>query len=121
MKKDLKNVKVGIEEIFSFLDNLSGLKHRNDIKQDIKNFSERTQRSEIPLTVLNNLIVNWAAGSGEIGKEIAKFFVMSGADAILDDQSGSEQWLVVFNPKIIKKYEVVKNVPIEQYMLPKIS
>lgn len=118
---DLKNVKVHINVIFSFLDELYGLKKKKEIKQDIKRFSDRTNKDEIPLTVLNNLIVNWEAGSGEVGKELAKFFVKSGADAIVDEQSGDEQWLIVFNPKIIKGYEVVKNIPVEKYMLPRIN
>lgn len=55
------------------------------------------------------------------GKEVANFFVQNGADAIVDDQSGDEEWLIVFNPNIIKSYDVVKNVPVENYMLPKIN
>lgn len=117
---DLKTVKVDIDIIFDFLDSISGLKKRKEIKSDIQRFSDRTQKREIPLTVLNNLIINWQAGSGDIGKEVAKFFVSNGADAIVDDQSGDEQWLIVFNPKIIKKYSVTSPKEIEQYMLPKI-
>ena len=119
--RDLKSVKVQINDIFSFLDQLQGLKKRKEIKQDIQKFSDRINKEEIPLTVLNNLIVNWEAGSGEVGKEIANFFVKSGADAIVDEQSGAEQWLIVFNPKIIKNYEVVKNVSVDRYMLPRIN
>lgn len=117
---DLKIVKVDVNTIFQFLDSLSGLKKKKELKADIQRIADRLQKQEIPLTVLNNLIVNWEAGSGEIGKEVAKFFVSNGADAVLDDQSGEEQWLIVFNPKIIKNYKVTNPKEIETYMLPKI-
>jgi methylmalonyl-CoA mutase len=73
----------------------------------LNRFSERTGRTEISLEVLNNLIVNHEAGAGEVGTEIAKFFASKGADASVQDQSGDEQWLIVFNPKIIASYDVV--------------
>lgn len=117
---DLKSIKVDIDIIFEFLDLLNGLKKRKEIKSDIQRYADRIQKQEIPLTVLNNLIINWEAGSGEIGKEIARFFTKNGADAIVEDQSGEEQWLVVFNPKIIKNYKVTSPKEIETYMLPKI-
>jgi len=117
---DLKTVKVDINTIFEFLDSLSGLKKRKELKADIQRFADRIQKQEIPLTVLNNLIINWEAGAGEIGKEVARFFVSNGADAIVDDQSGEEQWLIVFNPKIIKNYKVTNPKEVETYMLPKI-
>lgn len=118
---DLKTVKVDIDSIFEFLDSLGGLKKRKELKSDIQRFADRIQKKEIPLTVLNNLIINWEAGSGEIGKEVARFFVSNGADAVIDDQSGDEQWLIVFNPKIIKNYKVTNPKEIETYMLPKIK
>lgn len=119
--KDLSNVRVNINDIFSFIDSTSGMKKKKEIKADLQRNSERTGKSDIPLTVLNNLIVNWEAGSGDVGREVANFFVKNGADALVDEQSGGEQWLIIFNPKIIKNYEVVKNVPVENYMLPRIK
>lgn len=69
---------------------------------------------------MNNLIVNWQAGSGDVGIELKDFFVSKGVDASEQDQSGEEFWLVVFNPKIIKGYSVVDPKKIETFMLPSI-
>jgi hypothetical protein len=108
-------------EMINFVKTVSGLRKRNDIVKDILAYSQRTSRTEISGEVLNNLIVNHEAGSGRPGVEIAKFLVSKGVDASLQNQSGEERWLVVFNPKILKKITVVnpKNIGSDsEFMLP---
>ncbi len=73
------------------------------------------------MEILNNLIVNHEAGSGSVGTEIAKYFVSKGADASIQDQSGDEQWLIVFNPKIIINYSVVDPKGDIEWVLPDIT
>ena len=117
----MKLVSIEINQALDFIKNKIPPKNRKNIQSDVIRYSERSGKTQIPLTVINNLIVNWESGSGQIGVEIANFFAQSGADAIVEDRSGNEQWMVVFNPKIIKKYEVVKNVPVENYQLPRVK
>lgn len=119
--KDMKLVSIEINQALDFIKNKIPPKNRKSIQTDIIRYMERSGKMSVPLTVINNLIVNWESGSGQIGVDIANFFAQSGADAIVEDRSGNEQWMVVFNPKIIKKYEVVKNVPVENYQLPRVK
>lgn len=117
--KDLNDVKVDINEIIEFLNSVRGLKKRKEIISDLQRVVGRTG-NDIRLSTLNNLIVNWQAGSGDVGIELKDFFVSKGVDASVQDQSGDEFWLVVFNPKIIKGYTVVDPKKIENFVLPQI-
>lgn len=119
--RKLSDVKVPVSEIITFVDELYGLRRKKEIVSDLNRFAERTGRSEISLEILNNLIVNHEAGAGDVGTEIAKWFVSKGADASIQDQSGDEQWLIVFNPKIISSYEVVNPKSDFEWMLPQIQ
>jgi hypothetical protein len=119
--RDMKLVSIEIDNVLDFIKSKIPPKNRKSIQTDIIRYMERSGKMSVPLTVINNLIVNWESGSGQIGVDIANFFAQSGADAIVEDRSGNEQWMVVFNPKIIKKYEVVKNVPVENYQLPRVK
>lgn len=120
--KNLKDVMVPVDELIEFINNLSGVRKRKDIISDLKRIAERSKRVDLSLDILNNLIVNWEAGAGSVGAEVAKYFVSKGADASVQHQSGDEFWLVVFNPKIITRYEVLnpKNVNVDDYILPSI-
>lgn len=118
--RKLKDVKLELSEIIQFITDLYGLRKKKEIISDLNRYSERTGRTEISLEILNNLIVNHEAGAGEVGTEIAKFFASKGADASVQDQSGDEQWLIVFNPKIIASYDVVDPKKVQDWMLPEI-
>ena len=83
----------------------------------------RLNRKFIHADVLNNLIVNYESGSGNAGIQIPQYFVSIGIDASLQNKSGDEQWLVIFNPKIIKKFIIVNPKQVDsnfQFMLPRI-
>lgn len=116
----LKDVHVELTEMIDFLKNLRGMKRRNEVMSDLKRFSDRTGKTKFSLEILNNLIVNHEAGAGDVGVEIARWFVQNGADASVQDQSGDEQWLIVFNPKIIVNYSPVNPSGNITWMLPQI-
>lgn len=118
--KDITSVNIPLKDMVYFVKNLYGLKKKKEIIQDIINFSTRTSKTVVPAYVLNNLIVNYEVGSGKVGPEIAKYFVSNGIDAALDKQHGDEFWLIVFNPKIIKKTVITNPNNITSYMLPSI-
>ena len=105
--KEIRSVNIPLTDIVGFLKNLSGLKHRKDIIDDIINNAKRMGQDYISANVLNNLIVNYESGSGEVGIKLSNYLVSKGVDAKLERQSGDEFWLVVFNPNIIKKVSVV--------------
>ena len=118
--RDINKVNVPIDDITRFVKNLYGLKHKPEILQDLLHHSKKINKNIISLEILNNLIVNWESGSGKIGIEISKYFVNKGADASLQRKSGDEYWLIVFNPKIIKKVTIVdpSKINVDNYMLP---
>jgi hypothetical protein len=122
--RDIKDIKVPVSELIEFVKNLSGMKKKQDIIKSITEYADRTNRDVISLNILNNLIVNYEAGAGSIGVKLTNFFVSKGADANLEPQSGGEFWLVVFNPKIIKKVSIVDPKMVDgnfAFMLPKIG
>ena len=78
-----------------------------DIDHSLQKNADKMQKDWIYADTLNNLIVNYEAGAGKVGIAVANYFTSKGADAHISPQSGDEFWLVVFNPKIIKKVTVV--------------
>jgi hypothetical protein len=119
--KDIDNVKVAVEKITDFVKNVPQLSSKKNIIDDIISYSTRVGKTEIPLSVLNNLVVNYQAARGKSGVYIAKFFSENGADGHIQKQGGDEIWLVVFNPKILKSVKVVNPKEINsdsQFMLP---
>ena len=119
--KDIDDVRVSVDKITNFVKNVPQLSSKKNIIDDIISYSTRVGKTEIPLSVLNNLVVNYQAARGKSGVFIAKFFTENGADAHVQKQSGDEVWLVVFNPKILKSVKVVNPKEINsdsQFMLP---
>ena len=122
--KELDKVNIPLSDVIGFLKGLGGLKHRSDIIDSINKNSARMQTDYISADILNNLIVNYEAGAGSVGVKIANYFVSKGIDAHIEDQSGDEYWLVVYNPNIIKKVSVVNATQVSSnfaFMLPKVG
>jgi protein associated with RNAse G/E len=105
--KELGDIKIPLTDILEFVKNLSGLKHKSEIITALTNNAIRMNTDYVRGDILNNLIVNYEAGSGNVGIKISNYFVSKGADAKFELQSGDEYWLVIFNPNIIKKVTVV--------------
>ena len=105
--KELGDIKIPLTEILDFVKNLSGLRHKSEIITSLTNNAARMNTDYVRGDILNNLIVNYEAGAGNVGIKISNYFVSRGADAKFELQSGDEYWLVVFNPNIIKKVTVV--------------
>ena len=122
--KRLENVDVPLEELVDFVKNISGMRHKIDIIKDLTGYSTRTNRRSISSDILNNLVINYEAGAGQVGLSISNFFVSKGADAHVEQQGGGEFWLVIFNPKIIKSVSVIDPKKIDgdfSFMLPQIK
>lgn len=105
--KDLDNVSIDVEEAVDFVKNLSGLRKKQTIIENLKSYSERVQKQIIPISILHNLIHNYDAAPGLLGKQVSDFLVSKGVDANYIRQSGDEFWLVIFNPRIIKSFRIV--------------
>lgn len=116
--KDIKDVYVSLKELTDFVKSVPRMKKKKEIIEDLIKHSKRRNNTNISLDVLNNLIVNHEAGSGNVGPIIAKYFKDNGVDASLEEKTGKEFWLVVFNPEIISDVKVCPpTIPVEEYML----
>jgi hypothetical protein len=82
--------------------------HKKEIIADLQANASRKNQDTVKAAVLINLTVNYRAGSGNAGLALARFLREHGVDASLEDQSGSEQWLVVINPQIIRSIKPVR-------------
>ena len=105
--KNIDDVSVEVNEFVKDIQNISGLKQKEKIIKDIRNYADSRNKTSVPLSVLNNLVVNYEVGSGQVGVKIANYFVTKGADATMEQKGSEEFWLVVFNPKIIKSVKVI--------------
>lgn len=117
--KDLDNVNIVLDEAISFIKNLRGLRFKSEIVDRIKKYDDK-----IPLSVLHNNIINSDAAPGELGKEVSDFLSSKGADASYISQSGKEFWLLIFNPRIIKSFNVIDPATIGSkfpFELPRIN
>lgn len=113
--KKISDIKIAKTEMLEFLKS-NPVRHKKEIIQDI----ESRYKDIVPLYVLNNLIVNYESGSGNIGLAVNKFIVSHGADLEVVNQH-DEDWVVVFNPKIIKKWEKVNPQTVNEFELPLIK
>lgn len=121
--KDIDSVSIPLTDIVDFVKTCRGMKHKSEIIDALNRNAERMKRDIISADTLNNLVVNYEAGAGNAGIQIANYFVSKGIDAHMEPQSGDEFWLVVFNPKILKNVTVVDPRTVSSdfpFMLPTI-
>lgn len=76
-----------------------------------------------PVYRLVNLMVNGNALAGKPGVHLAAWLASKGIEASLHRPMGGEQWVIVFDPKIITSYRVVpaSDVSLDEYELPNIE
>jgi len=117
----LNQVKLPVESIVSFVKSVSKMRKKQEIINDLLKFSQRVP-GPIPLSVLNNLVVNHEAGTGEVGVLVNRFLVQNGVDLDIQNQSG-EDWVVIFNTSIIKKWEKINpsKMVLGDYDLPRMT
>lgn len=83
------------------LDSLPRLRNRKKIEADLDECLTRHPDGQLMAIYLVNLCVNHEALSGENGPALARWLTQNGVDASLEGKSGKEDWLIVFNPKVI--------------------
>lgn len=111
------NTKIPLDESLEFLDTLPRLKHRKDIKDDLRTGAARVGGNPFAYQ-LENLLINYDALKGEKGPALARFLVSQGVDASIVSHS-AEDYLILFNlDKIIRYYPVA---PSELQDSPRIS
>lgn len=91
----------------------------------IERYSDGPVAMDTPCRVerLVNLMVNHDALLGNRSIHLANWLVSNGVDASLYNARTGEQWVIVFNPAVIKNHRVVSaaDVSLADYELPAIT
>lgn len=114
----LEDTKLPSAVVFDYLDKLSG-KGVPAVLADVKAYQARLKHENgepIPASVLVNLLLFHGAAHGERGVQLAAWLVKQGIDASRYNRSINDDWVIVFNPKVIAKYERATNMKITSDM-----
>lgn len=116
----LENALLPLSELTAFLRETPRIKRRANILRELEDVCPRFPADSVPVSCLVNLCVNYDALAGKPGVALAQWLTAKGIDASLHRAYGAEQWLIVFNPKVILRHEVVaaKDVSLADYDLP---
>lgn len=118
--RSIDSVKISAEEALLFIAGLERMKNRQKVLDDIRRYADRVKQTQIPLSVVNNLCVNHEAVPGAPGVKLAMWFASHGAEAEIN-RMGSESWLVLFNPLLITRADVVASKSVKDWDLPLLS
>ena len=104
-------VKIPLAEAVGFVRSQPRMKHKAEVIEDLKRHAERMASGFIAADVLVNLGVNHDALVGDAAPAMARFLVEHGVDASLARMSANagvdEDWLVIFNPRVILSVEEI--------------
>lgn len=104
----------------------AGLRHRADLLADLNACAERLQPrlgdGYVDAFSLMNLCVNYGVLSGEHGPSLASWMVEHGIDAeIQRARRHNEEWVLIFNPRVIIHKEALSMSDKHDYELPRIA
>ena len=97
----LEGARLPLAETVAWVRGLPRLRGKSDIVDTLSRTADRTGRDTLPAFVLVNAFVNRDVASGQHGPSLAAYLVAHGIDASLVQQ-GAEDWVVVFNPGIVR-------------------
>lgn len=98
----LDAAKLPVDTLREFVDGPPRLPRHRDIHADLDRTVERMGTPLIAVSTLVNLAFNWNALGGQAGIRLATWLTERGIDAALEFQNRNEDWVVVFNPKVIR-------------------
>lgn len=117
----LEDIEVDVHELIAVAKVIPRLKRRQAILDDLVFCGERARDGKIVgLNALVNLAINNDAMVGAPAVAITEFIVSKGADASLNRRSNGDDWLVVFNPKVVvqAKARPAADVGLAEYERP---
>lgn len=122
----LQQAKLPVRELVEYLDTAPRLKARQRIKDDFLSRQEARKLSlddYCDVERLVNLLINESSLAGNLGVHLAAWLTSKGIDASLHSPKTGEQWVIVFNPNVIRKPRVVSATVVElaDYDLPAIE
>lgn len=118
----LGSQKIDANDMKKWIAEESDLRHKSMIIQRIDAIVERMGTAHIHASALLNNCVNAQALLGNSGPSLARWYASHGIDGVLE-KVNMEEWISVFNPKMIKRHQKVlsRDVPVSDYDLPKIA
>lgn len=99
----LEKTNLNLSLIQQFVSQCNRLPNKTNILNHIIDVSERLNTDQIPAQCLVNLWVNYDASHGERGITLTNWLVDQGIDASLHRAMSQDDWVIIFNPKIIQK------------------
>lgn len=104
----LENLRIKPDAMLAAVKSIPRLRAKQAILDDIGWCAERSKSDTIGLNTVINLAAHHKALSGAAAVAISEFVASQGADASLYERSG-EDWLIVFNPKIVVSSQAVRS------------
>lgn len=123
----LESAKIPFDDAIAFVNSSRHIGKRRILQDDLHRSYELRDHIRfsgmLPLTVLVNLAVNNHCLSGKASLELAEFLSANGAQASLHHSSGDEDWVIIFDPKVITNYDIKssKDIDWREDRLPSIS
>lgn len=103
--------KVPLEDAVKFYESCFRLKNKKSVLNDLQ---RNVRDGLISVDTLINCGVNNEALAGSHGPALAEWLTERGFDASIGrSQANNEEWMIVFNPKIIKKFKKVPSSQID--------
>jgi hypothetical protein len=107
----LEDAKVPFEDVVSFVEGSKHLHKRRILATDIRDVFDRREQvrtsGQMPLSYLVNLAISNECLSGHGGPELAEYLVDNGVQGSLYRKSANDDWVVIFDPRAIKTYELL--------------
>jgi hypothetical protein len=123
----LEDVKVPFEDAVSFIEGSRHIHKRRILADDIRLVFDRREHVRtsgmIPLHYVVNLAINHECLSGQAAPEMAAWLAENGAQASLYKRSVNDDWVVVFDPRVIQSFEILssKDIDWQQDQLPSVT
>lgn len=84
------------------LESMPHMRNRKKVKADLDASAAHHPDGLLPACYLVNFCIDHNALGGEAGPELARWLSSNGIDASLHSPTSGEEWVVVFNPAVIK-------------------
>lgn len=115
--KWLEDVSVPHEEVIAWVKQANHLHKKRILANDIISIFDKREQVRtsgmLPLAYLVNLAVNNECLSGLAAPEMAEFLASKGAQASLCRESSNDDWVVIFDPKILISFTPKKSKDID--------
>lgn len=99
----LEDALISLAEAEAFVSGRARMKNRDRVIEDLRRVADRRPAADgmLPAEVLRNLSVNHDSLGADHGPALAAWFADRGIQASLNRQNGQEDWLVIFEPRIM--------------------